>query len=66
MTLAWTLEARDGGTRLRLEHTGFQGVGGVLLSFMMGSWWKKKLHTTVVDIFGRNGGGNSARPASAA
>jgi uncharacterized protein YndB with AHSA1/START domain len=39
----YTLEPLEGGTRLRLEHTGFAGPKGVLLSFMLGSGWKSKI-----------------------
>ncbi len=35
----FSLEPVPGGTRLVLEHNGFKGFKGVLLSFMMGSGW---------------------------
>ena len=52
-TLTWTLEPSSTGTRLRLEHRGFQGFRPFLLSLMMGSGWKKKLNTVVSKILER-------------
>lgn len=49
----WTLTPEGGGTRLTLVHSGFQGIRGVLLSFMMGAGWKKKLRTIVGEVIGR-------------
>lgn len=52
-TVTWTLEptrTAGGGTVLRLEHTGFEGFKSVLLSFMMGMGWKKKLRDDVADL----------------
>ena len=50
-TVTWTLEpGADGGTKLRLEHSGFTGIKSVLLSFMMGMDWKKKLRADVADL----------------
>ena len=54
-TVTWTLTpTADGGTRLKLEHTGFRGLGGTLLKWMLGSGWKKKFR----DI----AGGRTRRP----
>jgi uncharacterized protein YndB with AHSA1/START domain len=40
----FTLERVEGGTRLTLDHEGFAGYHrGLLLSFMLGSGWKKML-----------------------
>ena len=39
----WTLEPQGAGTKLVLEHDGFEGFKHVLLSFMMGSGWKRML-----------------------
>jgi hypothetical protein len=41
----WTLHAEGGGTRLVLDHTGFSGLRGLLLSFMLGAGWKKMMRT---------------------
>jgi uncharacterized protein YndB with AHSA1/START domain len=38
-----TLEAVPEGTRLRLEHTGFQGPRALMVSFIMSSGWKSKI-----------------------
>jgi uncharacterized protein YndB with AHSA1/START domain len=38
--LTITLTPEGGGTRLRLAHTGFAGVKGVMVSFILGSGWK--------------------------
>lgn len=42
-TVRWTLTALpDGsGTRLRLDHQGFEGLGGAVLAFMHRGGWKK-------------------------
>ena len=40
-TLTWTLEPADGGTRLRIDHQGFEGPGGVILGFMHNYGWRK-------------------------
>jgi uncharacterized protein YndB with AHSA1/START domain len=41
--LAFTLTAVAGGTRLRVEHSGFRGFKLVLASFIMGYGWKKSV-----------------------
>ncbi len=49
-TVTLTLEPTEaGGTKLRLEHTGFEGFKSILLSFVMGMGWKKKLRDDVAD-----------------
>ena len=40
----------DGGTRLTLDHTGFTGLRGVMLSLILGAGWKKKLTGPVATI----------------
>jgi uncharacterized protein YndB with AHSA1/START domain len=52
-TLVWTLELEGAGTRLRLEHRGFQGFRPFLLSLMMNSGWKSKLTGVVGTIVAR-------------
>ncbi|MER6433758.1 SRPBCC domain-containing protein [Streptomyces sp900105245] len=39
----WTLTAlpHGAGTRLRLDHQGFEGIGGAVLAFMHRGGWKK-------------------------
>jgi uncharacterized protein YndB with AHSA1/START domain len=54
-TVVWTLTALgEGGTRLRLEHQGFEGLGGLLLAFMHQGGWKKFLRTALPGHLGRN------------
>ncbi len=43
--VTWTLEEVDGGTRIRLEHTGFQGFSGIFVSLILGSGWRGMLRT---------------------
>jgi uncharacterized protein YndB with AHSA1/START domain len=47
----WRLSAEGGGTRLRLEHTGFEGWSEVAVSFLLGVGWKKKLGRTLPELF---------------
>jgi uncharacterized protein YndB with AHSA1/START domain len=52
--VTYTLEPVPEGTRLRLEHTGFEGLGGLALSFLLGNGWKKKiLHESLPDFLDR-------------
>jgi len=52
----WTLLPEGAGTstRLVLEHTGFEGLKAVLVSFMLKSGWKKmmrgKLRETIEEL----------------
>jgi uncharacterized protein YndB with AHSA1/START domain len=39
--VTWTLEPVAGGTRLRLEHSGFEGVGGFFLRLLLAGGWKR-------------------------
>ena len=39
----FSLQPESGGTRLRLEHRGFAGLRGLLVSGILGSGWKKKI-----------------------
>jgi uncharacterized protein YndB with AHSA1/START domain len=41
--VTWKLKEKDGGTNLILEHSGFEGLRGILLSFILKSGWKKSL-----------------------
>jgi len=40
-TVTWTLTATDAGTRLRIDHQGFDGLGGAVLRLMHRSGWRK-------------------------
>ncbi len=42
-TVTWTLTPIAEGTRLRLAHTGFEGIVGVGLSVLLGSGWRRML-----------------------
>ncbi len=53
MTVTWTLEPVNGGTRLRLEHAGFRGVGGFFLSLLLGRGWGKMLRTSLPKVLGQ-------------
>jgi uncharacterized protein YndB with AHSA1/START domain len=41
--VTFTLEPDPNGTRLRLEHNGFEGLRAVLVSFILGGGWRKKI-----------------------
>jgi uncharacterized protein YndB with AHSA1/START domain len=45
----WTLEPAGTGTRVVIEHTGFAGFRGVLVSFILSTGWKKLLRTKLAD-----------------
>jgi len=38
-TVTWTLTPVEAGTRLRIDHQGFEGIGGLLLAAMHRSGW---------------------------
>jgi uncharacterized protein YndB with AHSA1/START domain len=44
-TLIWTLEPVAGGTRLTLDHRGFRGLRGMLVSKILGSGWRSRILT---------------------
>lgn len=46
----WTLEPIDGGTLLRLEHTGFQDPWGQEVISMFSRGWKKMLAEKIVEV----------------
>jgi uncharacterized protein YndB with AHSA1/START domain len=41
--VTWTLEPVAGGTRVLLEHSGFEGLGGLALSALLGRGWRSKV-----------------------
>ncbi len=51
--LSFTLEPVPGGTRLRLEHTGFLGARAVAVSFLLGSGWNKILSERLPALLDR-------------
>ncbi|HEV7644354.1 MAG TPA: SRPBCC domain-containing protein [Pyrinomonadaceae bacterium] len=48
--LKFLLEPVQGGTKLSLEHTGFTGVKGLMISYMMSSGWKKMFRTSLPAV----------------
>jgi len=42
--VTFRLEATNGGTRLRLEHTGFGGVRGHAFGWLLSHGWARKIH----------------------
>ena len=61
--VTWTLAPTTRGTQLRLEHCGFVGLKGIILSFILGSGWKKKILPKLDDVVtGRLGSGSGATP----
>lgn len=51
--VAITLQPVEGGTKLRLVHSGFEGVRPVLLSFLMGSGWKGIIRKGIPEVVER-------------
>jgi uncharacterized protein YndB with AHSA1/START domain len=41
--VVWTLQAVSEGTRLRLDHTGFRGMRGWMVSRILGKGWRSKI-----------------------
>jgi uncharacterized protein YndB with AHSA1/START domain len=56
-TVTWTLEAVAEGTRLRLEHAGFRGLRGWMISRILGKGWRSKiLKVNIPALLARWGG----------
>ena len=51
--VTWTLTAVPEGTLLRLEHTGFEGLGGLVTSFILGRGWKGLLRQKLAQVLDR-------------
>jgi uncharacterized protein YndB with AHSA1/START domain len=48
LRVAWTLREVDGGTLVRLEHTGFRGFGGFILAkLILGPGWTKMMRRLI-------------------
>jgi uncharacterized protein YndB with AHSA1/START domain len=63
--VTYTLEARGGGTRLTLEHTGFSGFSGwVFARFMMEPGWKKTTSTGLPALLAELGEDGNLRSGS--
>ena len=52
-TVAWTLAPEGAGTRLALEHGGFEGVAGYFLRAMLAGGWGRKLREYVGQVLDR-------------
>ena len=52
-TVTWTLTRVPEGTLLRLEHTGFEGLGGLATSFILGRGWKGLLRQKLAQVLDR-------------
>ncbi len=60
--VSWTLEPSAFGTRLKLSHTGFEGLGGFILAkLMLGPGWKNMLKKRVPLVL--RGQGDAAEAA---
>lgn len=46
-TVRWKLSTVDSGTHLRLDHNGFTGLGGFVLSRMLGAGWRRMLRDRI-------------------
>jgi uncharacterized protein YndB with AHSA1/START domain len=51
--VTWILTPVEGGTLLRLEHTGFRGLRGMFLKFILGSGWKGMIHKSLPAVLAR-------------
>jgi uncharacterized protein YndB with AHSA1/START domain len=60
--VGFTLSPTPTGTRVLLEHTGFEGMKAVLLSFLMGGGWGKMLRKRIPAIVAELDGGTIAVP----
>ncbi|MBS1771569.1 MAG: SRPBCC domain-containing protein [Bacteroidetes bacterium] len=49
-TVRFTLQPKDDGTLLLLEHFGFEGILGNLLKRMMSGGWGKKIRTIIPSL----------------
>jgi uncharacterized protein YndB with AHSA1/START domain len=52
-TVTWSLTPAGEGTRLRIDHQGFAGPGGYLLSLMHGPGWRKMARRLAVRVGAR-------------
>jgi uncharacterized protein YndB with AHSA1/START domain len=53
--VTWTLEPLADGTRLRMEHSGFQGIGGFFTRLFLSGGWKKIIHVRLAaNLEGRS------------
>jgi uncharacterized protein YndB with AHSA1/START domain len=65
LQVTYKLESHHGGTQLTLEHTGFAGIGGFILSkLMMGPGWKKMLGVLIPAVLDDIDDEGKLRPGS--
>ena len=48
-TLTWSLAPTGAGTRLRVDHRGFEGPGGVLLALMHRFGWRRMTRRRLIE-----------------
>jgi uncharacterized protein YndB with AHSA1/START domain len=60
--LIWTLERLPEGTRLTLDHTGFRGLRGLLVSKILGKGWRSKILTVNLPALLARWGGSGPVP----
>jgi uncharacterized protein YndB with AHSA1/START domain len=51
--VTWTIEPAPEGAHLKLVHSGFRGVGGMLLRWMLGGGWKGMVEKHIPDVLSR-------------
>src|SRR5690606_31574267 len=59
--VTWTLTPKDGGTELRLEHTGFRGARNYFTSFIMEMGWKKGIAKRFSNLLQKQFNGQATR-----
>lgn len=58
--VTFDLEPEQGGTRLTLSQTGFRGLKGVTVSYMLGNGWRSMLGRKLPRLMGSTAGGPPA------
>lgn len=51
--VTWLLQPVAEGTKLRLEHTGFDGLASIAVSFILGYGWRTMLNDKLADLIRR-------------
>ena len=64
--VTFTLEPAGAGTRLRLVHSGFQGVRGMMIKLVLGSGWKGMVRTGIPAVAARLARGETLAPSGCA
>ena len=54
----WTLQDVSGGTHLRFTHTGFSGIKGRLIAFVLKRGWRRMLDTGLPETMRRAAAGD--------